>query len=156
MNLCLNFSYIFYFAEHLPVNYKQIAADTKKDTILSKVYYCLFGWPKNISISNELKPFFFRKQELHLEQGCLLRGYRVIIPTNLRKYFLNELHSSHLGISKCKSLARSFFWWPKLDNDIELLCNNCSTCTIFRVNPVISQLHPWPITTVRCLGLDYT
>ena len=32
---------------------------------------------------------------------------------------LDELHVEHIGIVKMKELSRSFFWWPKLDSDIE-------------------------------------
>lgn len=32
-----------------------------------------------------------------------------------------------------KSIARSFVWWPKMDQDIEKLCFTCSGC----------QRHPW-------------
>ena len=30
-----------------------------------------------------------------------------------------ELHSSHLGIYKMKSIARSYMWWPGMDSSVE-------------------------------------
>ena len=54
-------------------------------------------------------------------------GIRVIIPVKLRNKMLDELqnvHVGHIGIVKMKELSRSFFWWPKLDSDIEQLARN--------------------------------
>lgn len=50
-----------------------------------------------------------------------------------------------MGIIKCKVIARSYFWWPKIDKDIGEMCRNCSTCTLFLNNPGRSQIQPWPL-----------
>lgn len=47
-----------------------------------------------------------RKNEINIEQDCLLWGYRLIIPYKFRAQILKELRSSHMGIVKMKSLAR--------------------------------------------------
>lgn len=65
-----------------------------------------------------LKPYWYRGQELTVEDDCLLWGLWVIVPGSLRQQLLKELHKSHLGTVKSKAVARSHFWWPKLDEDM--------------------------------------
>ena len=66
-----------------------------------------------------------------------------MIPTVFRQPLLQELHTSHLGMSRMKSLARSYFWWPGLDAEIEELSRNCVECSITSRNPPKAPAHPW-------------
>lgn len=59
-----------------------------------------------------------------------------MILTKLRTEMLYELHSSRMKISKTKSLAREYFWWPGIDYDIEALIINCGACMTFRSSPL--------------------
>lgn len=43
-----------------------------------------------------------------------------------------------------KALARSYFWWPNLDSNIEELTKNCNICNQFRNVTQKSVLKPWP------------
>ena len=38
---------------------------------------------------------------------------------------LQELHEAHPGVSRMKSLAQMFVWWPGLDEDIEATVKHC-------------------------------
>ena len=62
-----------------------------------------------------------------MEAGGLLLGMRVVIPESCRKVVLKELHASHPGMVKVKSLARVHVWWPKIDNDIEQMVRECES-----------------------------
>ncbi len=54
-----------------PVSAKQIARDTARDKILSKVLtFTLYGWRSQTCDEPELKPFFTRRHELSVEEGC--------------------------------------------------------------------------------------
>ena len=111
----------------LPVSSKDIAAGTRKDPVLSKVYeYTMSGWPWQVD--EQLKPYFHRQLELSIECSTVFWGLRVCVPTVLQERVLSELYSEHQGISRMKSLSRSYFWWPKLDTDIEQIAINCQTC----------------------------
>ncbi|CAC5368187.1 unnamed protein product [Mytilus coruscus] len=113
----------------LPASANNIKRETEKDSTLVKVKHAtLYGWPKYTDISNELKPYFRVKDELSMEEGCLLRGIRVIIPERYRSDVLNELHVNHPGIVRMKGLARMHVWWPNLDTDIEITVRNCTAC----------------------------
>lgn len=147
-NIKNDFGHILYVEEALPINYKLIATETQRDPILNRVYfYCYTGWPQNIHmISEELKPYYYRREQLHLEHGCILWGVRIVVPPRFREAILNEIHSSHLGMNKCKSIARSYCYWPSIDRDIVKLCQNCQICNKYSVNPPKAILHPWPQT----------
>ena len=113
--------------EALPVTAGQLRTATRSDPILSRVLqYSKRGWPVNIP--DFLKPYHNRRDELTLEDDCIMWGARVIVPAKLRERVLEELHSAHMGIAKTKTLARSHVWWPKLDSAIEMMTKSCSKC----------------------------
>lgn len=100
-------------------------------------------WPN--TPSEGIRPYFNRREELRLENGVIVWGYRLVIPENLRKDMLNELHSHHFGIVKTKAMARSYIYWPKIDEDIEKICKSCIYCLENRPLPPKCELTPWKI-----------
>ena len=93
--------------DELPVTATEIDEGTKKDSLLVKVYeYTSSGWPGTCP-SLELRPFWNRRDELSLENGCLLWGRRVILPFRFQKRLLEELHECHPGMCRMKAHARS-------------------------------------------------
>ena len=101
-----------------PVSEKQIAREIARDKILSKALtFTLYGWGQTCD-EPELKPFFNRRDELSVEQGCLMWGLRVVIPAVFRQQVLKELHGAHPGIARMKAMACSYVWWPKIDGSI--------------------------------------
>ena len=67
--------------ESLPIISKDIAKHTSKDPVLGKVYeYTSSGWPGHCQ-EEMIQPYWNRKQELSVEDGCLLWGTRVIVPS---------------------------------------------------------------------------
>ena len=84
------------------------------------------------------------RNELSTDQGCILRGLRVVIPPKFRQRLLQELHHEHFGIVKTKAMARGYFWYPGLDHDIEEMIKSCEPCLAFRNAPSPSPLIPWP------------
>ena len=105
-----------------------IKAWTKRDPVLSQVLrYTLEGWPKAVN-SEELTPYYTKRTELSVEDGCILWGTRVIVPPQGRSKVLSELHEAHPGESHMKALARSYVWWPGLDQDIVKKVKSCDEC----------------------------
>lgn len=134
-----------FFEEQVMTNVTSalIAKSTSKDIVLSKVLrYVMNGWPSTVD-DPLLVPYFSRKLELTIEQGCVLWGYRVLIPKELQKAVLQELHDTHPGITRMKRLARSYVWWPNLDEQVEKLVNQCDICQTMRSDPPRAQVHPW-------------
>ena len=143
-------SEIFYntFVDLPIINFISISKFTVYDVTLSKVRkFILEGWPNSIRKEQvNLKPYFERKDELTVERGCILWGIRVVVPDKLRKDVLELLHVTHQGVVAVKAVARSYVWWPKINQDIELLTRQCSACQDGRNNPPRSRPHPWTPT----------
>ena len=75
-------------------------------------HFCEIGWPTNTEALNDsdLIHFTRRRDELSLQDGCILWGSRVVVPPKLRSKLLEELHMGHAGASRMKELARSYVW----------------------------------------------
>ena len=140
--------YVFATAvSSLPVTAVEIADFTKKDKVLVKVYeHTSSGWP-NYCPDPEIKPYWNRREDLSLDDGCLLWGRRVVIPLKLQGHLLDELHECHPGMCRMKALARSFVWWPGIDQDIEDRVRFCEDCVNAQSTPKSVPLLFWPWAT---------
>ncbi|XP_059062766.1 uncharacterized protein K02A2.6-like [Achroia grisella] len=137
-------TYLNFVENFLPVTHNDVRKATAADTISSRLLiYTQAGWP-NQCTDETLKSYFVRRNEIYCENNCLMWGYRIIIPMSLRPQILQQLHSSHMGIVKTKSWARSYVWWPNIDADIEQLCRSCSTCALEMPMPQRAPPQLWP------------
>lgn len=129
----------------LPVSAAKIRQATVKDPLLSKVLQLvLYGWPSKLEDKDAaLQPFFIRRLELTINQGILMWGIRVIIPSSLQPQILLQLHEAHLGVVRMKALARQHVFWPGIDKKIEETAKICTTCQQSAANPPSAPLHPW-------------
>ena len=129
----------------VPVTCKEVCQATRNDPTLSRVYkYSVNGWPSTEKVN--LEPFFNRKLELSVHQGCILWGVRVVLPEKLRKHVLQEIHDGHMGIVKMKALRRSFVWWPGIDAKLAALAKHCEGCSLHKPSPSAAPVHPWEWT----------
>ena len=125
------------------INADVIRSWTSKDPVLSRVLrYIQTGWPDQIT-DEKFRPFLSRKTEMSAWDGCILWGSRMVIPPQGRELVLQELHETHPGCARMKSLARNYIWWPKMDSAIEDTVKQCQTCQESRPSPPAAPLHPW-------------
>ena len=128
----------------LPVTADKIAKASVKDsdiaTALTAVQHG--SWPQ-LSARAILIPYHRHCHELSVVDNCLLWGRRVVIPEVFRQSLLEELHVSHLGVTKMKALARNYLWWPQLDSDLETMCRNFHECCLNSAKPLSAPAHPW-------------
>ncbi|UYV72170.1 K02A2.6-like [Cordylochernes scorpioides] len=130
-----------------PVTSDDIRASLPGDPALRQALnYTLQGWSEETPKEIELMPYWSRRCELGACEGLLFWGNRVIIPTNLRAKMLDELHNSHQGIVGLKSVARTLFWWPGLDKDIEETVRRCNCCQSHASMPPRTTPVNWPPT----------
>jgi len=70
------------------------------------------------------------------DDGFVLKGTRLLIPAELRKTILFDLHAAHRGIEATKARARLIIYWPGIDNDIHNMCKFYKKCEFDRqTNP---------------------
>ena len=129
----------------LPVCADDVKNATEKDPVLKQVLAKIkTGWPKTgAHLPSELQPYFNRRLQLTVHEGCILCGLKVVIPSALRKRVLEEIHDGHTGIVKMKSMARIHVWWPKIDLDIESTVSKCTACQENSRDPARAPIHPW-------------
>lgn len=130
---------------------------TNKDPNLSRLRTLIQTGYQIPNDAPELQPYTPYVLELSVADGCILGGSRVIIPPQGRSQILAQLHETHPGISRMKSLARSYLWWPHLDKDIEELVKKCNTCQSHRAAPPQSPIHTWecPKTPWTRIHIDH-
>ena len=92
-----------------PISSAQIRTWTSRDSLLSQVLRSVQqGWPT--VVTEELKPYWNRRLELSVYDGCLLWGSRVVAPLLVEtRHFVSYI------------LARMFCWYPEMDAEIETL-----------------------------------
>ena len=56
-----------------------------------------------------------------------------------------------------KSVARSYLWWPGLDQDIKNIAKSCMFCQSVGNTPQTVSLHPWtwPTKPWQRIHIDY-
>ena len=115
---------------------------TDRDPVLSRVRrMVLHGWQPQKGV--DFQPYEQRKHELSVEDGCVLWGSRVVVPSAGREAVVRLLHEGHPGISRMKALARGVVWWPALDSQLESKVKECVACQSSRKSPPKAPLHPW-------------
>ena len=65
-------------------------------------------------VSEDLKPYFYRKSELSVLKYCALWGCAVVVLLSGRTRVLKDFHEAHARCTKMKSLARCYVWWPSI------------------------------------------
>ena len=131
------------------LTFKEIAVATAKDNVLKRVmYYITTQWPT--TVEPDLQVYFTRKEELHLCEGCVLWGLRVVIPHSLQQTALSLLHEDHLGMVKTKRLARGLCFWPNINEDIETQGMHCQEYQRNANVPMKASYTPWLIPEKPC------
>ena len=125
------------------VSAETIKSWTDKDPVLSRLRNIILTGTNIPHDIQELQPFIRCSSELSVTDGCLLRGSRVIVPSPCHSLVFSQLHETHPGISRMKSLARCYVWWPGIDKDIENVVATCQNCQENSTAPPQAVVHPW-------------
>ncbi|XP_058448956.1 uncharacterized protein K02A2.6-like [Malaya genurostris] len=137
----------------LPLTVDELGAATLSDDSVNELVRALRSGKR---VDGKFR-FGVDQEQFSLQKDCLLRGSRVYVPPSLRMKVLRELHSTHFGISRIKSLARSYCWWVNINRDIENLVKDCPTCQATKANPPKVSFHCWdtPSEPFQRVHADY-
>ena len=93
------------------------------------LHYVYEGFPDHRSqLPDECRAYWKVRDKLSVDDGLVVYGCRLVIPSALRKEVLSELHASHQGRLRTKQRAKLIVYWPGLDNEIDNLILGCTMC----------------------------
>ena len=109
---------------------EQCKQATEVDPILSTVYQVVLrGWPSSRRhVPRIAKRYWDFRDELSIDDGLLLKGPCIVIPSELREQYLERLHHGHLSASKVQKNAKRTVYWTGIDADILDYTRRCQTC----------------------------
>ena len=64
--------------------------------------------------------------------GRIYKGRKIVISKLMRQEILENLHQSHMEISKTKARARKTVYWPNINQHIEMLIKKCEVCQTYQ------------------------
>ncbi|XP_013404021.1 uncharacterized protein K02A2.6, partial [Lingula anatina] len=108
-------------ASELSAKFDNIVEATQQDVNLQilKQVICE-GWPERKSqVPLAASQYWDFRDQMSVHNGIVFRGERTVIPFELRPEILKIIHSSHMGIVKCKQRARELVFWPGMNKQIE-------------------------------------
>ena len=120
-------------------------AQEEDEVCQTLVRYCKEGWPDRSLIKGAARLYLTVSAELTVQDGLLLRGTRIVIPSRMQHEMLDRLHTGHQGVTKCRERARQSVWWPGLSRKLDELVNSCTECSKDRLQhaePLISSPFP--------------
>lgn len=136
----------------------QLRIATSNDAQLSQLrHYIVHGWPSHRSECAQIcQDFWNYRDELSIEEGLIFKNHRLLVPESERQYFLQKLHTGHLGEEKCLLRARQLVFWPRISQDLRLLVKTCGICQSVRPTQPKQTLFPHevPHGPFKKLGID--
>ena len=94
-----------------------------------------------------LRGYFNFREELAIIDGLILKGHWCVIPSAPQDEALKLLHHSHKGIVKTKDRARTSFFWPNLNWDIEACLSKCHACATYQKKQLAESFLNDPAST---------
>jgi len=136
----------------------KIKNETLNDSEMRQVIdYIVNGWPKyKCDCTETTKLYWPHRAELCVYDGYIIFHDRIVIPTALRAEVLERIHTGHQGRERCKRLARSAVFWPRINQDIDMIVDKCLECLKQRNNPPRDSLrsHTLPNRAWQKIGID--
>ena len=122
-----------------PAKAAQIGLWTQRDPVLSSMTrYVLQSWPSNPT-KDAQKPYYNHREELSVEDNCLLWGNRIVILPQVGSRGATYTHRPP-GHRAYEATTKEL---PLVDGDIEQKVKTCIPCQNNRKMPSTAPMHPW-------------
>ena len=131
---------------------------TREDPILGTVYQLTQqGWPHQRRHTPWMaRAYWDFRDQLSTDEGLLLMGPRIVIPSCLHEEYLQRLHQGHLS-HQSPTECPGQLYWPGLDADIADYTRRCQEC-IHQSQPPKEpklQAHDIPQEPWERIAMDY-
>ena len=107
----------------------------------------------------QIKLFMNIKDELTVNSNSnlVLRGQRIVLPTELQQRAVQIAHEGHQGLVKTKKLLREKVWFPGIDKMAKNLIQNCVACQANSLpdHPQPLQMTPLPPKPWHTVNVDF-
>ena len=130
----------------------------REDPILGTVYQLTQqGWPHQRRHTPWMaRAYWDFKDQLSTDEGLLLMGPRIVIPSCLCEECLERLHQGNLPAMGVQQNARKHLYWPRLDADIVDYTRRCQECNCQSLPPKEPlQAHNVPQEPWERIAMDY-
>ena len=106
-------------------------------------------------LPQELHMFWNYREDLSMENGLVMKGARLLIPSTLRRKVLEQIHDGLLGIEKCMLKARDSVFWSGISSDICEAVEKCGICQVSsRAAKPVGNVSDVPPHAWHTLGTD--
>ena len=103
-------AFVNYIVESLPASEQQlqrIKQFQRQDQVCKQIIqFYQTTWPDKELLSQDIQLYYSMASEICVENGLLMRGCSIVIPSELQQEMFNKIHEGHLGITKCRARAR--------------------------------------------------
>ena len=127
----------------------------KDNEIMRIKEYINQGWTNKNSWKKDTEKYYNSQQYLSINKGCLTYQNRAVIPEINRNEIIEDIHTGHLGITKCLERAKNSVHWFGISRNIERKVRDCNQCRVSNKTyrePI--QLVPVPSKSWETVGTD--
>lgn len=137
-------------SQHEEKDLEDYRVEQEKDPVCLRVMQiCTSEWPSKKELHTDLIPYWKVRNHLSVYSGILLYDDRIVVPSKLRASVLQRLHEGHQGKERCRARLRVSVWWPKANQQLSDLvdqCDECAKVATKRREPLLSTRlpqYPW-------------
>ena len=133
-----------------PSRLDELREETQRDETLHQLSKVITnGWPaRRCETHPAVRPFWSIRDALVIDDGVIIKGTAVVIPSRLQPWYIERLHEGHQGRVKMELRARDAVYWPDLKKDVEARVAACLPCQTSRPAAnasIIEAEHQHPV-----------